>query len=556
MNTMLMIASPLVAAVLFAALGYLFARSRAESQHRSLKEDNSRLESDLRVTRQERDQAQDRYEASRAEHERARVEHQGREALLIAQSTRLEGASGRIATLETELDHLREQRGQADAEAEGLRTEREAANRRIRELEGESATRDQEHAALTATIEQLRSDLRDHQRDLEKLRTERAELEKRRAALDSAHKELERVREEQTRLQSEQVEATVAKMLKSSQETLSSTADDKLGATAKVVGDKIQELEKHLREFDGRRTTTETRLDEQIKRLAEENVRSREQTEALVQALRKPQVRGQWGELHLKRTVELANLREHVDFDLQVSVEGQERKQRPDMVVNLVNGRKVVVDAKVSLDAFMNAIEAADEADHERFMQEHAAQIRKHVDGLASKEYFTTVAGSPDFVLMYLPNEALLQAALDKRPDLYEYALGKRIMIATPTVLVPVLRTIALSWEEEKVRENSEAIQKLGRDIYDRLAVLSGHLSSLGNHLDQSMNFYNKTIGSLERSVLPAARRFPELGVSTPKDLPLLDQKDVTTRSIKAEELLPPVVPAPEVTTAEEEPIG
>ncbi|WP_239643008.1 DNA recombination protein RmuC [Nocardiopsis alkaliphila] len=553
---MLMIASPLVAAVLFAALGYLFARSRAESQHRSLKEDNSRLESDLRVTRQERDQAQDRYEASRAEHERARVEHQGREALLIEQSTRLEGASGRIATLETELDHLREQRGQADAEAEGLRTEREAANRRIRELEGESATRDQEHAALTATIEQLRSDLRDHQRDLEKLRTERAELEKRRAALDSAHKELERVREEQTRLQSEQVEATVAKMLKSSQETLSSTADDKLGATAKVVGDKIQELEKHLREFDGRRTTTETRLDEQIKRLAEENVRSREQTEALVQALRKPQVRGQWGELHLKRTVELANLREHVDFDLQVSVEGQERKQRPDMVVNLVNGRKVVVDAKVSLDAFMNAIEAADEADHERFMQEHAAQIRKHVDGLASKEYFTTVAGSPDFVLMYLPNEALLQAALDKRPDLYEYALGKRIMIATPTVLVPVLRTIALSWEEEKVRENSEAIQKLGRDIYDRLAVLSGHLSSLGNHLDQSMNFYNKTIGSLERSVLPAARRFPELGVSTPKDLPLLDQKDVTTRSIKAEELLPPVVPAPEVTTAEEEPIG
>lgn len=556
MNTMLMIASPLVAAVLFAALGYLFARSRAESQHRSLKEDNSRLESDLRVTQQERDQAQDRYEASRAEHERARVEHQGREALLIAQSTRLEGASGRIATLETELDHLREQRGQADAEAEGLRTKREAANRRIRELEGESATRDQEHAALTATIEQLRSDLRDHQRDLEKLRTERTELEKGRAALDSAHKELERVREEQTRLQSEQVEATVAKMLKSSQETLSSTADDKLGATAKVVGDKIQELEKHLREFDGRRTTTETRLDEQIKRLAEENVRSREQTEALVQALRKPQVRGQWGELHLKRTVELANLREHVDFDLQVSVEGQERKQRPDMVVNLVNGRKVVVDAKVSLDAFMNAIEAADEADHERFMQEHAAQIRKHVDGLASKEYFTTVAGSPDFVLMYLPNEALLQAALDKRPDLYEYALGKRIMIATPTVLVPVLRTIALSWEEEKVRENSEAIQKLGRDIYDRLAVLSGHLSSLGNHLDQSMNFYNKTIGSLERSVLPAARRFPELGVSTPKDLPLLDQKDVTTRSIKAEELLPPVVPAPEVTTAEEEPIG
>lgn len=556
MNTMLMIASPLVAAVLFAALGYLFARSRAESQHRSLKEDNSRLESDLRVTRQERDQAQDRYEASRAEHERARVEHQGREALLIEQSTRLEGASGRIATLETELDHLREQRGQADAEAEGLRTEREAANRRIRELEGESATRDQEHAALTATIEQLRSDLRDHQRDLEKLRTERAELEKRRAALDSAHKELERVREEQTRLQSEQVEATVAKMLKSSQETLSSTADDKLGATAKVVGDKIQELEKHLREFDGRRTTTETRLDEQIKRLAEENVRSREQTEALVQALRKPQVRGQWGELHLKRTVELANLREHVDFDLQVSVEGQERKQRPDMVVNLVNGRKVVVDAKVSLDAFMNAIEAADEADHERFMQEHAAQIRKHVDGLASKEYFTTVAGSPDFVLMYLPNEALLQAALDKRPDLYEYALGKRIMIATPTVLVPVLRTIALSWEEEKVRENSEAIQKLGRDIYDRLATVGEHLGRLRTSLDKSVEHYNATIASLEGRLLPAAREITKLGIRPNKKLVEMRPVERQARAVVAEGLTASATLVPEITNGGDEQTG
>lgn len=555
MDTTLIIVLPLATAALFAVLGYLFARTRTQSESRSLKDDRARLESDLRVTAQERDQARQQHEVLREEHERLRVAHHEREAVLIEQSTRLEGNAGRMATLDSELDNLRRRHAEATAESEGLRATAKADHRRIRELEGELAGRDQERAGLTSTVEQLRSDLSGHQSDLEKLRTERTELEKGRAALDSAHKELERVREEQTRLQSEQVEATVAKMLKSSQESLSTTADEKLGTTAKVVGEKIQELEKHLREFDSRRTSTETRLDEQIKRLAEENMRGRAQTEALVQALRKPQVRGQWGELHLKRTVELANLREHVDFDLQVTVEGEERKQRPDMVVNLINGRRVVVDAKVSLDAFMNAIEAGDDADHDRFMQEHAAQIRKHVDGLASKEYFTTVAGSPDFVLMYLPNEALLQAALDKRPDLYEYALGKRIMIATPTVLVPVLRTIALSWEEEKVRENSEVIEKLGRDIYERLSVLSGHLSSLGNHLDQSMNFYNKTIGSLERSVLPAARRFTELGVSTTKDLPLLDQKDMTTRSIEAKELLPPATPTPEVTTGEEEPI-
>ncbi|MEU3307182.1 DNA recombination protein RmuC [Nocardiopsis sp. NPDC006832] len=554
MNTTLIIASSLATAALFAVLGYLFARARAQSENRSLKDDRARLESDLRITIQERDQVRKQHEASREEHERVRSAHHEREATLIEQSTRLEGNAGRMATLEAELDNLRRRHAEATAESEGLRATAKADHRRIRELEGELAGRDQERAGLTATVEQLRSDLAGHQSDLEKLRTERTELEKGRAALDSAHKELERVREEQTRLQSEQVEATVAKMLKSSQETLGSTAEDKLGATAKVVGEKIQELERHLREFDGRRTTTETRLDEQIKRLAEENARGREQTEALVRALRKPQVRGQWGELHLKRTVELANLREHVDFDLQVTVEGQERKQRPDMVVNLINGRKVVVDAKVSLDAFMNAIEAADDADHDRYMEEHAAQIRKHVDGLASQEYFTAVAGSPDFVLMYLPNEALLQAALDKRPDLYEYALGKRIMIATPTVLVPVLRTIALSWEEEKVRENSEAIQKLGREIFDRLATVGEHLGRLRGSLDKSVEHYNATIASLEGRLLPAARDITKLGIRPNKKQAELRPVERQARAVVAEGLATPATP--ELTTGEEERTG
>ena len=554
MNTILIIALPLATAVLFAVLGYLFARTRNQSENHSLKDDRNRLESDLRVTAQERDQARNQHEALREEHERLRVAHREREAVLIEQSTRLEGTASRIAPLESELDNLRRRHAEAAAESEGLHAAAKADHRRIRELEGELAGRDQERAGLTATVEQLRSDLSGHQSDLEKLRTERTELEKGRAALDSAHKELERIREEQARLHSEQVEATVAKMLKSSQEALTGTADDKLGATAKVVGEKIQELEKHLREFDSRRTSTETRLDEQIKRLAEENVRGRAQTEALVQALRKPQVRGQWGELHLKRTVELANLREHVDFDLQVTVEGEERKQRPDMVVNLINGRRVVVDAKVSLDAFMNAIEAGDDADHDRYMEEHAAQIRKHVDGLASKEYFTAVAGSPDFVLMYLPNEALLQAALDKRPDLYEYALGKRIMIATPTVLVPVLRTIALSWEEEKVRENSEAIQRLGRDIFDRLAKVSEHLSSLGKSLDKSVVHYNATIASLEGRLLPAARDITKLGIRPNKKLVEMRPVERQARAVVAEGLTAP--DTPEITAGEEEPLG
>lgn len=226
------------------------------------------------------------------------------------------------------------------------------------------------------------------------------------------------------------------------------------------------------------------------------------------------------------------------------------------MTIELVNGHKIVVDAKVSLEAFLNSVEADTDAEHDKFMEEHATHVRKHVDGLAAKEYRTRVAGSPGFVVMFLPNEALLQAALEKRPDLHEYALNKRVVIATPTILIPVLRVIGLSWAGEKVRRNAEVIQKLGRDLYDRLATLSGQLTSLGTHLDRSVKHYNKTIGSLERSVIPAARRFPELGVSTTKELQGVEQVDATTRSLKVPELVASTPTPAETDSVETEQLG
>lgn len=557
MNTFLIVILTVAAGAFCAALGYLLARQRTQSEERGLREEHNRLSTELKVTAEQRDQARSQVEELREERDEARKRQHEHESTSAELHTKMEGALGRIGTLEAELSAARDKHQQAVTEAAGLKKSLDDAQRQVQDMKGDLSTADKDKAALQAVIDQLKGRIGEHEADLAKLRTERTELEKRQAEVAAAQEQLEKIREEHTRVQAEQIKSAVTEMLNTSKEKLAGTAEEKLGATTKVVTEKIQELDRHLRDFESRRTSTEAELGQQLKSLAEENVRSRAQTEALVKALRKPQVRGQWGELQLKKAVELAGMRERCDFDTQVTVTGEERKQRPDMIVNLTNGRKIVVDAKVSLDAFMNALEADDDAAYEGFMDEHAAQIRKHVATLAAKEYFVKVAGSPDFVLMFLPNEALLQAALDRRPDLYEHALGKKIIIATPTVLIPMLRTIALSWDEKAVRENTERIHLLGRDIYDRLAKVGEHLGKLRSSLDNSVKHYNATIGSLEGRVLPAAREFSKFGIRPKKELGELRPVERQPRAVMAVELTESAVvepAAPTIEAADQEP--
>ncbi|PDP88549.1 DNA recombination protein RmuC [Glycomyces fuscus] len=557
MNTMLVFALLAATATVCAALGYLFARHRSESRNRHHSDERNRLSTELRLAEEQRDQARTQAAALRTERDEALRAQREREAAATEQSTRLEAASGRIGTLEAELGAARNQHQQAATEAVGLRRSLETSDQRIRDLSGDLAAAEKDRVALETVVAQLKERVSGYEADLAKLRTEREGLEKRQAEVAAAQKELDQFREEHARLQTEQVEAAVARMLEASQEKLTATAEEKLGTTAKAVTEKLQELGLHLREFDGRRTTTETRLDEQIRNLAAENARGRAQTEALVKALRKPQVRGQWGELQLRKAVELANMREHCDFDTQETVVDEDgRVLRPDMIVNLTNGRKVVVDAKVSLEAFLNALEAEDDAGYERFMDEHAAQVRRHVDALAAKEYFVKVADSPDFVLMFLPNESLLQAALDRRADLYEHALAKRIIIATPTVLIPMLRTIALSWDERAMRENTEVIHELGREIYDRLAKVGEYLGKLRGSLDSSVKHYNEAIASLEGRVLPTARKFPELGVRPKKELAELHPVERQPREAVAQELVASAATTPGTGSVKPEPLN
>jgi DNA recombination protein RmuC len=535
---MLIIALLTATAAVCAVLGYLFARHRTEFESRDLREARGRLQTDLRVAEEQRDQARAQAESLRTERDEAQRAQRERESASTEQGARLNAASGRIGTLEAELEAARDRHGQAAAGAEGLRKSLETGNQRIRDLDNDLSAAEKRNAALEAVTIELKERVTGHETELAKLRTERTELEKRQAEVAAAQKELEQVREEHSRLQGDQIRSVMAEMLNTSQEKLTATANESLGGAAKAVTEKLQEFDVHLREFDGRRTSTEAELGQQIRSLAAESVRGRAQTEALVKALRKPQVRGQWGELHLQRAVEMAGMQEYCDFDLQVTIEDGERTQRPDMTVKLINGRRIVVDAKVSLDAFMDAVETDDAAEHDRYLAKHAEQVRKHVDSLTAKEYFVKVAGSPDFVLMFLPSETLMHAALDKKPDLYEYALGRKVVIVTPNMLFPMLRTISLAWDEKKVRDKTEEIQKLGRDVYDRLATLSGHLSTLGSHLDRSVEHYNATIGSLERNLLPAARNLRNLGVSSTKELPEVHPKSSSAREIKASELL------------------
>lgn len=251
------------------------------------------------------------------------------------------------------------------------------------------------------------------------------------------------------------------------------------------------------------------------------------ETRSLSTALRKPQVRGRWGELHLRRAVELAGLVDRCDFAEQVRLDDGAR--RPDLVVNLVGGRQVVVDAKVPLDAYLDATSTDDEDDAAHHLRRHVAQLRTHVDTLGSKAYWRSLDESPEFVVLFVPAESFLAAALETDGSLIEYAAARRVVLATPTTLIALLRTVAHGWSHEALADQAREIHRLGRELHERLASMNGHLDQLGRSLNAAVGHYNQTVGSLESRVLVTARRFG--------DLPAPRQVDAASRSISPVDL-------------------
>lgn len=279
-----------------------------------------------------------------------------------------------------------------------------------------------------------------------------------------------------------------------------------------VVREGLERLHDQMRELEHNRSTWQGLFSQQVDEMRRSNDSLRSETAALSGALRKPQVRGQWGELQLRRAVELAGMVDHCDFTEQARFGDGAR--RPDLLVQLAGGRRVVVDAKVPLEAFLDAAGADDDEHRSAHLQRHVAHVRTHIDGLASKRYWRALGDAPEFVVMYLPAEAFLSAALETDRGLIEYAAAKRVVLATPTTLIALLRTVAHGWMHESLADQAQEILDLGRDLHDRIGVLSGHVDKLGRSLNQAVMAYNQTVGSLESRVLVTARRFEELQIA------------------------------------------
>ena len=263
------------------------------------------------------------------------------------------------------------------------------------------------------------------------------------------------------------------------------------------------------------------------------------QTGTLVKALRQPKTRGEWGEVQLKRCVELAGMTEHVDFETQTTLHGEDGMLRPDAIVLLPAGRKVVIDSKVPLDAYLEVLEAEDESSRRGELIRHARQVRDHISKLASKRYQDQFASgdTPDFVVCFMPSEAALHAAFEAEPSLYDYALEQKILIATPTTLVGLLRTVELGWRQERIAAEAQEIAGAANELYGRMGTFLQHLSKSGRQLSSAVNAYNSAVASAESRVMPSLRRFQELGAARDEELEPPKPIDGSPRRVVVAEL-------------------
>jgi DNA recombination protein RmuC len=301
----------------------------------------------------------------------------------------------------------------------------------------------------------------------------------------------------------------------------------------------LSEVDRELKESERRRVESSAQLLQRIASLDTAGQDLRSQTGKLVDALKRPGVRGRWGELQLKRVVELAGMVQHCDFVEQHTVtNGDDRRMRPDVIVRLPGGKHVVVDAKAPLDAYLRALEAPDEASRQALLCEHARQVRSHVSQLAARGYAAHVQPSPDFVVMFLPGEMFFSAALEHDPELIEFGVEQHVVPASPTTLIALLRAVAYGWQQEAMEENARKISDLGRQLYEAVRVLGGHFDDLGSRMKSSLEAYNKAVGSLEGNVLVKARKFKELqATNAVEDIPALEPVDRVPRMLQAREL-------------------
>ncbi len=300
----------------------------------------------------------------------------------------------------------------------------------------------------------------------------------------------------------------------------------------------LTQVDSKLQQVEQNRVGSHSALTEQLRSLSLAQQTLQTETGRLVQALRSPNVRGQWGELQLRRVVEAAGMLEYCDFDLKQSASDEGARLTPDMVVRLPGGRNVVVDAKTPSSAYLDAMECDEDAPRQSKMRDHARQVREHVIRLGNKSYWAHFQPAPDLVIMFVPGEMLLSAALQHDPALLEFSLGRGVMLASPLTLMALLRAVAYGWQQEKIAKNAQEISELGRQLYERIRVMAIHFEDVARGLSRSVESYNKAVGSLESRVLVTARRLKDKGVMAPEELPELETIDHTPRPLGAPELI------------------
>jgi DNA recombination protein RmuC len=306
-------------------------------------------------------------------------------------------------------------------------------------------------------------------------------------------------------------------------------AESKLTGYVRPLKESLDKVEGQVQTLEQARERSQGALREQLGQLSE-------RTASLVTALRTPHVRGRWGEIQLKRVVELAGMLPYCDFDEQVTAATDDGRLRPDMKIRLPGGKSVIVDAKVPLAAYLDACEATDDAERARHLESHARQVRDHMAKLSAKSYWQQFGDTPDFVVMFLPDEGFFRAAWEQDPSLVETGVRSRVHVASPTTLIVLLQSIAYGWQQESVAEDAREIQALGRELYERVAVVGTHLNKIGNSLKGAVGAYNDTVGSLEKRFLPTARRL-EGHVVSDKELPELTPVVEQPQALQAPEL-------------------